>query len=42
MAVVQLVMVYRYEIRVMTPCIGRVMGGFHHRVDRRLMGRKPW
>ena len=26
----------------MTPHIGRVLGGFHHRVDRRLTGRKPW
>ena len=26
----------------MTPHIGRVLGGFHHRVDHRLTGRKPW
>ena len=25
----------------MKPCIGRVLGGFHHRVDRRLTGRQP-
>ena len=26
----------------MTPCIGRVLGGFHHRVDHRLTGRQTW
>ena len=41
MAVVQKVMLYGSETWVMTPCIGRVLGGFHHRVDRRLRGRQP-
>ena len=26
----------------MTPRIGRVWGGFDHRVDHSLMGRQPW
>ena len=26
----------------MTPPIGRVLGGFRHRVDRRLTGKQPW
>ena len=26
----------------MTPCIGSVLGGFNHKVARRLRGRKPW
>ena len=26
----------------MTPHIGRVLGGFHHRVNHRLMGKQPW
>ena len=26
----------------MNPHIGRVLGGFHHRVDRRLTGRQTW
>ena len=37
-AVIQTVLVYGLEIWVMTPCIGRVLGGFHHRVNRRLKG----
>ena len=35
-------MMYGPETWMMTPCIGRVLGGFHHRVDHRLMGRQPW
>ena len=41
MAVVQAVMLYRLETWVMTPRIGRVLGGFHHRVARRLTGQHP-
>ena len=26
----------------MTPCIGRVLVGFHHRVAHRLTGKQPW
>ena len=26
----------------MTPCIGRVLGIFHYRVDRRLRGSNIW
>ena len=40
-AVIQSVMLYGSETWVMTPCIGRVWGGFHHRVAHRLMGRQP-
>ena len=30
------------ESWVMKTCIGRILGGFHHRVARRLTGRQPW
>ena len=39
MVVVQAVMLYRSETWVMKPLIGRVLGGFHHRVALRLTGR---
>ena len=39
LAVVQSVMLYRSETWFMTPQIGRVLGGIHHRVARRLTGR---
>ena len=39
-AVVHAVMFYRSEMWVMTLHIGRVLGGFRHRVDRRLTGRQ--
>ena len=39
-AVVQVVMIYGSEKWVTTPHIGRVLGGFHHRVDHRLTGRQ--
>ena len=32
---------YRYETWVMTPHIGRVLGGFHHRLACSLPGGKP-
>ena len=41
LVVVQLVMLYRSETWVMKPRIRRVLGVFHHRVARRLTGRKP-
>ena len=34
-------MMYGSETWVMTPRIGRVLGGLHHRVAHRLMGRQP-
>ena len=40
--VVQAVMIYGSETWVITPYIGRVLGGFHHRVACRLTGRQPW
>ena len=39
--VVQAVLLYGLETWMMKPQIGRVLGGFHHRVAHRLMGRKP-
>ena len=41
LAVVQLVMLCGSETWVMTPRIGRVWGGFHHRVALRMTGRQP-
>ena len=41
-AVVQAVMLYGSETWVVTPRIGRVLGVFRHRVDRRLRGIQPW
>ena len=40
-AVVQAVILYGLETWVVSPCIGSVLGEFHHRMARRLMGRKP-
>ena len=34
-------MIYGSETWVMTPHMKRVLGGFHHRVARRMMGQKP-
>ena len=42
LAMVQLVMIYGSEKWVMTLCMGRILGGFHHRVARSLKGRQPW
>ena len=39
-AVVQVVHLYGSETWVMFPFIGTTLGGFHHRVARRLMGRQ--
>ena len=41
LAVVQLVLLYRSETWVMTPCIRMVLGRFHHRVSHRLTRRQP-
>ena len=41
LAVVQWVMLYGSETWLMIPRIGRVLGGFHYRVSRRLTGRQP-
>ena len=38
--VVQLFMMYGSETWVLTPYTKSVLGGFHHRVDRRLTGWK--
>ena len=42
MVVVQAVLLYGSQMWVMTPCIGRVWGGFCHRVARRLKGWQSW
>ena len=41
LVVVQSVIIYKSETWVMTPHIGRFLGGFHHRVALRLTGRQP-
>ena len=40
-AVVQAVLLYRLEMWVMYPRIGKTLVGFHHWMARRLIGRKP-
>ena len=40
-AVIQEVLLYGSDTWVLTPRIGRLMGRFHHRVARGLMGRQP-
>ena len=42
LAVVQLVLLYGSETWVLKPRMQRVLGGFHHRVDRRLTERQTW
>ena len=42
LVVVQSVMIYGSETWVMTPHIGRILGGLHHMVVHRLTGRQPW
>ena len=39
--VVQAVLLYGSETWVISPLIGRSLGGFHHRVACRLKGRHP-
>ena len=40
-AVVQAVLIFRSEIWVMNPHMGRYLGGFKHSVSRRINGRQP-
>ena len=40
-AVVQEILLYGLEAWVMSPRIGKALGGFHHWLIRRLMGRTP-
>ena len=42
LAVLQLVILYGSETRVLTPRMKRVVGRFHHRVANRLTGRQLW
>ena len=39
--VFQYVMLYGLEMWIMTPRIGRLLGGFHNRVSCRMVGRQP-
>ena len=41
LSVVQSIVLYGSETWVLIPRMQRVLGGFHHRVDRRLTGRQP-
>ena len=40
LAVVQLVILYGSDMPFMIPCIGRVLGGFYHRVAQILRERQ--
>ena len=40
-AVVQAVLIFRSETWMMSPLIGKALGGFHHRVIHQLTGRYP-
>ena len=40
LAVLQSVLLYGSETWFLTPCMQRVLGGFHHKVARRLTGRQ--
>ena len=42
LAVVQLVLLYRSDTLVLTPCMQSVIGGFHHRMTCRLTGKQQW
>ena len=37
----QAVFLFRSDIRVLTPCIGRDLGGFQHMVARKIMRKQP-
>ena len=39
---IQAVLLFGSEMWVPTPCTGQPMGGFQHRVDLRIMGKKTW
>ena len=41
-AVVQSVLLFGEETCVVTPCMGRVLGGFQDQVEKRLTGKLPW
>ena len=41
-AVVKVVLIFGYEIWVLTPHMIRTMRGFQHRVARWMMGKQPW
>ena len=41
-AVVQAVLLFGSETWVLSPCMGRTLGGFQHWVVRLLTGKQPW
>ena len=41
-SVMQAVLLYASETWVISPCIGRTLGGFNHRVTRRMRGRTAY
>lgn len=41
LTVVQAVLLFGSEMGVMSPFIGRTMGGFHHQIICRLIGSQP-
>ena len=41
LVIVQAVLIFGLGTWVVTTCIGRVLGGFHHRVSQIIMGNKP-
>ena len=40
--IMQADLIFGVEIWVISPCIGKVMGGFHNKMDWRISGKKPW
>ena len=41
MTVVQAILLFGSEMWVVTPHIGKNLGGFHHQVFRQITGKKP-
>ena len=41
-AIVQTILLFGLETWVVNPRIKRVLGGFHHRVAHRILGKMPW
>ena len=41
-AVVQSVLIFGEETWVVTPCMGRVLGGFQYQAEKQLTGQLPW
>ena len=41
LAIVQAILLFGAETWVVTPHIGQLLRGFHHRVERRILGKQP-